>query len=142
MRMGEVFRETKETKIRVRIEPDGTGIQDISTGVAFLDHMLGSMARHGRIDLVCHANGDLQIDTHHTIEDIGIVLGEALRKAIGEGKGIKRFSHAIVPMDESLATVALDCGGRGFLVFQGCFSQPLVGGIENDIFEHFFYSIC
>lgn len=142
MRTGEVIRETKETEIHVRIDPDGSGSVDISTGIAFFDHMLESMARHGKIDLYCHARGDIEIDFHHTIEDIGIVMGEAIKKAIGDGRGIKRFSHAIIPMDESLATVALDCGGRGYMVFSGCFSQDRVGGIENDIFEHFFYSLC
>jgi imidazoleglycerol phosphate dehydratase HisB len=142
MRTGEVTRETKETRIHVRLNPDGSGKEDISTGVPFFDHMLGSMSRHGKIDFYCRAEGDLEVDLHHTIEDVGIVVGDAIRKAIGDGRGIKRFSHAIIPMDESLATVALDCGGRGYLVYQGCFSQKLVGGIENDIFEHFFHSLC
>ncbi len=142
MRTGEVTRETRETRIHVRLDPDGPGNVDIGTGVPFLDHMLGSMSRHGNIGMYCRAEGDLEVDIHHTVEDVGIVLGEAIRKAVGDGRGIKRFSHAIVPMDESLATVALDCGGRGYLVFQGCFSQKLIGGIESDLFEHFFHSLC
>ncbi|MDD1716208.1 MAG: imidazoleglycerol-phosphate dehydratase HisB [Methanolinea sp.] len=142
MRTGQQERETKETCIRVGIRLDEPGNVETSTGIAFFDHMLQAMARHGRFGLDCQARGDLDVDTHHTIEDVGIVMGQSLRKAIGEGRGMTRFSHSIVPMDEALATVALDCGGRGYLVFEGNFAHPKVGGIEREIFEHFFYSLC
>jgi len=142
MRSAEVKRETKETKILLRISPDGTGKVSVKSGVPFFDHMLTALAKHGGFDFTCTAQGDLEVDCHHTIEDIGIVLGEALRTVIGDGKGIKRFSHAIIPMDESLAQVALDCGGRGYLVWHGTFGNKAVGTIPSDIFEHFFYSVC
>jgi imidazoleglycerol-phosphate dehydratase len=142
MRNGKQERETRETCIRVAVHLDEAGDVEVSTGIAFFDHMLQAMARHGRFGLNCQARGDLDVDTHHTIEDVGIVLGQALRKAFGQGRGMTRFSHSIVPMDEALATVALDCGGRGYLVFEGAFAHPKVGGIEREIFEHFFYSLC
>jgi imidazoleglycerol-phosphate dehydratase len=142
MRIAEISRKTRETEISVRFVLEGTGNSTINTGLPFLDHMLDAMTRHGRFDLTCTAVGDLHVDSHHTMEDVGIVLGEAIRKAVGEGRGIRRFAHAIVPMDESLATVALDCGGRSYLVYQGCYSAKVIGGIENDVFEHFFHSLC
>jgi imidazoleglycerol-phosphate dehydratase len=142
MRIAEISRHTKETDIDIRLTLDGEGITQISTGIPFFDHMLDAMARHGSLDLDCMTKGDLGVDTHHTIEDVGIVLGEAIKKAVGDGRGICRFSHAMVPMDEALATVAMDCGGRGYLVYQGCFTQRTIGGIEHDIFEHFFNSLC
>lgn len=142
MRIVEVKRETKETKIAIRLNPDGTGKIAVETGVPFLDHMLSALARHGGFDLTCTAKGDLHVDCHHTVEDIGIVLGDALKQAIGNGAGIRRFSHAIIPMDESLAQVALDCGGRGYLVWNGSFGNRAVGTIPADLFEHFFYSLC
>ncbi|MCU0632782.1 MAG: imidazoleglycerol-phosphate dehydratase HisB [Methanolinea sp.] len=142
MRHVHIHRETRETSIDVSLDLDSSNGGEISTGIAFFDHMLTSMARHGQFGLSCRAEGDLDVDVHHTVEDTGIVLGQAFREAIGEGKGITRFAHALIPMDESLATVALDCGGRGYLVFRGAFSHPRVGGIEREIFEHFFYSLC
>jgi imidazoleglycerol phosphate dehydratase HisB len=142
MRVVEVKRETKETKIAIRFNPDGSGKIAVDSGVPFLDHMLTSMARHGGFDLACTAKGDLQVDCHHTVEDIGIVLGEAVQQAIGDGHGIRRFAHAVIPMDESLSSVALDCGGRGYLVWHGTFGNKAVGTIPADIFEHFFYSLC
>jgi imidazoleglycerol-phosphate dehydratase len=142
MRKVEVSRQTRETRIALVLNLDGSGSVNARTGLPFLDHMLEAMGRHGRFDLDCEATGDLEVDSHHTVEDIGLVLGEAIKKAIGDGRGIKRFAHAIVPMDESLATVALDCSGRGFLVFQGCLSHPELGSIERDSFEHFFHSLC
>jgi imidazoleglycerol-phosphate dehydratase len=142
MRMAEVKRETKETSIQVRFSPDGKGAISISIGVPFFDHMLNSMARHGGFDIECSAKGDLGIDCHHTVEDLGIVLGDAVKKAIGDGQGIRRFAHAVIPMDEALAQVALDCGGRGYLVFQGSFGNRVVGTIPSDLFEHFFHSLC
>ena len=142
MRKAEVSRQTKETRITILLDLDGTGTVQAETGLPFLDHMLQAMARHGRFDLECAASGDLLVDSHHTVEDIGLVLGETIKKALGDGRGIQRFAHAIVPMDESLATVALDCSGRGFLVYQGGLSHPALGGIERDSFEHFFQSLC
>jgi imidazoleglycerol-phosphate dehydratase len=135
-------RETKETKISISVNPDGSGTISADCGVPFFDHMLNAMARHGGFDLTCTAKGDLGVDCHHTIEDIGIVLGEALKKVIGDGHGIQRFAHAIIPMDESLATVVLDCGGRGYLAYTGTFGNKTIGTIPVDIFEHFFYSLC
>jgi len=142
LRIVEVRRETKETKIAIKLNPDGTGKVSVKSGVPFFDHMLTALARHGGFDLTCTAKGDLDVDCHHTIEDIGIVLGDAIRQAIGDGRGIRRFSHAIIPMDESLGQVALDCGGRGYLVWHGTFGNKVVGSIPSDIFEHFFYSLC
>ena len=115
MRVVEVNRETKETKIAIRLNPEGSGKIIVDSGIPFLDHMLSAMARHGGFDLTCTAKGDLHVDCHHTVEDIGIVVGDAIKQVIGDGAGIRRFSHAIIPMDESLAQVALDCGGRGYL---------------------------
>jgi len=142
VRTVEVKRETKETKIVLKLNADGSGKTAVDTGVPFFDHMLTAMARHGGFDLSCIAKGDLQVDCHHTIEDIGIVLGDAIKQLVGEGAGIRRFSHAIIPMDESIATVVLDCGGRGYLVFTGTFGNKAVGAIPSEIFEHFFYSLC
>jgi imidazoleglycerol-phosphate dehydratase len=104
--------------------------------------MLTAMAKHGSFDFSCIAKGDLGVDCHHTVEDIGIVLGDAVKQTIGDGLGMQRFAHAIIPMDESLATVALDCGGRGYLVFTGRFGNRTIGTIPVEIFEHFFYSLC
>jgi imidazoleglycerol phosphate dehydratase HisB len=142
MRIVDVKRETNETKIFVKLNPDGAGNVTVESGVPFFDHMLTAMAKHGGFDLSCTAKGDLQGDCHHTIEDIGIVLGDAVKQVMGDGRGIQRFAHAIIPMDESIATVVLDCGGRGYLVFTGTFGNKAVGAIPSDIFEHFFYSLC
>ncbi|HSQ92910.1 MAG TPA: imidazoleglycerol-phosphate dehydratase HisB [Methanoregula sp.] len=142
MRIADIKRETKETKIAVKLNPDGTGNVIIESGVPFFDHMLTAMAKHGGFDLSCTAKGDLHVDSHHTIEDIGIVFGDAIKQVMNEEKGIVRFAHAVIPMDESIATVALDCGGRGYLVFNGAFGNRAVGSIPSDIFEHFFYSLC
>jgi imidazoleglycerol-phosphate dehydratase len=142
MRKVTVKRETKETNITITLNPDGTGKVSVDSGVPFLDHMLTAMAKHGSFDFSCIAKGDLGVDCHHTVEDIGIVLGDAVKQTIGDGLGMQRFAHAIIPMDESLATVALDCGGRGYLVFTGSFGNRTIGMIPVDIFEHFFYSLC
>ncbi len=142
MRNITVKRETKETNIVITLNPEGTGKVSVDSGVPFFDHMLTAMAKHGGFDLSCTAKGDLAVDCHHTIEDIGIVLGDAVKGVISDGVGIQRFGHAIIPMDESLATVALDCGGRGYLVFTGSFGGRTLGTIPVDIFEHFFYSLC
>ncbi len=141
-RRAEVSRTTKETAIDLMFDPDVSGDVLIDTGLAFLDHMLNAFARHGGFSLRISAKGDLAVDAHHTVEDIGIVLGTAIRQSVGEGRGIKRFSHAIIPMDESRATVAIDVSGRGYLVMDGAFTGIVTGGIPNDLFEHFFYSLC
>jgi len=142
MRNVELERETSETTIKIRLNPDGPGKVSVKSGIPFFDHMLTAMAKHGGFDFTCTAKGDLGVDCHHTIEDIGIVLGDAVKQVIGDGRGIRRFSHAIIPMDESLAQVALDCGGRGYLVYLGTFGNKTIGTIPVDIFEHFFYSLC
>ncbi|MCX6688978.1 MAG: imidazoleglycerol-phosphate dehydratase HisB [Methanoregula sp.] len=142
MRKVEVSRETKETTIRLTLDPDGSGKVSVESGIPFFDHMLTAMAKHGGFDLTCKAQGDLGVDCHHTIEDIGIVLGDAVKQAIGNGTGIKRFGHAIIPMDESLAQVALDCGGRSYLVFTGTFGNRTLGNIPVDLFEHYFFALC
>lgn len=142
MRRSEIHRATRETDISLSLDLDGTGTGTIETGIPFFDHMLTSFARHGRMDLTVRATGDLEVDTHHTIEDIGIVLGAALAEAVGDGRGITRFADAAVPMDEALARVALDVGGRGYLVFEGGFSPAGPGGIPGDLIEHFFFSLC
>ncbi|MCX6682803.1 MAG: imidazoleglycerol-phosphate dehydratase HisB [Methanoregula sp.] len=142
MRKVDMNRSTKETQIRLLLTINGKGTCTVKTGIPFFDHMLHAMAKHGGFDLECRVKGDLGVDTHHTIEDTGIVLGDAIKQAIGDGKGIRRFAHAIIPMDESIATVALDCGGRGYLVFSGSFGDTTVGGIPSEIVEHFFYSLC
>jgi imidazoleglycerol-phosphate dehydratase len=142
MRKVTLARETNETKIALTLNLDGTGEVSVETGIPFFDHMLTGMAKHGGFDLTCKAKGDLGVDCHHTIEDVGIVIGDAVKQSIGDGRGIKRFAHAIVPMDESLAQVALDCGGRGYLVYTGTFGNKTLGNIPSDLFEHFFYSLC
>ncbi|MDO8841317.1 imidazoleglycerol-phosphate dehydratase HisB [Methanocalculus sp.] len=140
MRRADVSRKTKETSITISFDPDG-GLLSIATGLPFLDHMLESFGRHGRFGLSVMAEGDLHVDPHHTVEDIGIVLGMAIKQAVGDGRGITRFADATIPMDEARAAVALDCGGRGYLVFEGSFAGRETGGIPNDLFEHFFYSL-
>jgi len=142
MRIIDVKRETNETKIVLKLKVGGAGNVMVESGVPFFDHMLTAMAKHGGFDLACTAKGDLSVDCHHTIEDIGIVFGDALKQVMSNGKGIRRFAHAVIPMDESVATVALDCGGRGYLVFTGTFGNKAVGTIPADVFEHFFYTLC
>ncbi|MDN7024204.1 imidazoleglycerol-phosphate dehydratase HisB [Methanoculleus sp. FWC-SCC1] len=142
MRRSERRRQTRETEISLSVDLDGSGACTVDTGIPFFDHMLGALGKHGRLDLAVRASGDLAVDAHHTIEDIGIVLGQALAEAVGDGRGITRFADAAVPMDEALASVALDVGGRGYLVFKGAFSPAGPGGIPGDLIEHFFYSLC
>jgi imidazoleglycerol-phosphate dehydratase len=142
MRKVTITRETSETTIVLTLNSDGTGKVSVETGVPFFNHMLTGMAKHGGFDLSCKAKGDLGVDCHHTIEDVGIVIGDAVKQSIGDGRGIRRFAHAIIPMDESLAQVALDCGGRGYLVYTGSFGNKTLGDIPSDLFEHFFYSLC
>ena len=141
-RVGEIERETSETRIAVRWDLDGAGRYEVETGIGFLDHMLAALARHGRFDLRVKATGDLHIDEHHTVEDVGIVLGQALNKALGERKGIRRFGDARVPMDDALAEVALDLSGRGLGVLDVTCLAETVGGISAQMFPHFFRSLA
>jgi imidazoleglycerol-phosphate dehydratase len=138
MRSAEVRRDTAETRIRVRIDLDGTGLQQLATGVPFLDHMLDQIARHGLIDLDVHADGDLHIDGHHTVEDIGITLGQAMAQAVGNKQGIRRYGHAYVPLDEALSRVVVDFSGRPGLVWNVEFKRAMIGGFDVDLAHEFF----
>ena len=139
-RIAIVTRKTSETDIKLKLNLDGKGIYNINTGVNFFNHMLESFSKHSLIDLDIEAVGDIEIDDHHTIEDIGILLGEGFLKAIGDKKGIKRMSHAIIPMDESIATVAIDISGRGYCVTNFSFKNSKIGDMSSDIIKHFFES--
>jgi len=137
-RLAEVTRNTNETQIRVAINLDGTGQQKLNTGVPFLDHMLDQIARHGLIDLDIEAKGDLHIDAHHTVEDVGITLGQAFAKAIGDKKGIRRYGHAYVPLDEALSRVVVDFSGRPGLEFHVPFKRSMIGTFDVDLTHEFF----
>lgn len=138
MRIAEVSRKTRETTIRVKVNLDGGGRQQIATGVPFLDHMLDQVARHGMLDLEIEAAGDLHIDAHHTVEDIGITLGQAIAKAIGDKTGIRRYGHAYVPLDEALSRAVIDFSGRPGLQFNVEFKRALVGEFDVDLTHEFF----
>ncbi|PKO25875.1 MAG: imidazoleglycerol-phosphate dehydratase HisB [Betaproteobacteria bacterium HGW-Betaproteobacteria-8] len=138
MRIAEVSRNTLETQIGVSINLDGTGVSKFSTGLAFLDHMLDQIARHGMMDISVTAKGDLHIDAHHTVEDIGITLGQAFAKAIGDKKGICRYGHAYVPLDEALSRVVLDLSGRPGLEFGVEFTRARIGDFDVDLIHEFF----
>ncbi len=137
-RIAEVQRNTAETQITVRINLDGTGQQKLNSGIAFFDHMLDQIARHGLFDLEVVANGDLQIDGHHTIEDIGITLGQAFAKAIGDKRGTRRYGHAYVPLDEALSRVVIDLSGRPGLDFHVDFKRAMIGQFDVDLTHEFF----
>lgn len=137
-RSATVVRNTNETQIRVSINLDGTGQQTLNTGVPFLDHMLDQIARHGLIDLDIHAVGDLHIDGHHTVEDVGITLGQAFAQALGDKKGIRRYGHAYVPLDEALSRVVIDCSGRPGLEFHVPFKRSMIGSFDVDLTHEFF----
>jgi len=141
-RQAEVVRNTKETQIRVRVDLDGTGASKVSTGVGFFDHMLESFARHSGIDLEVETKGDLHIDMHHTVEDTGIVLGQALAKALDGFKGIRRFGHAYVPMDETLTRCALDLSNRPYLIWRVDFVRPKVGEMDTELFKEFHQAVA
>jgi len=138
MRTAEVIRNTNETQIRVKVNLDGTGIAVFSTGVPFLDHMLDQVARHGLVDLEVEAKGDLHIDAHHTVEDIGITIGQAVAKAIGDKKGIRRYGHAYVPLDEALSRVVIDFSGRPGIEFHVDFKRAMIGAFDVDLAHEFF----
>ena len=138
MRTAEVERNTKETRIRVRVDLDGTGRARLASGIPFLDHMLDQVARHGMIDLEVEAKGDLEIDAHHTVEDIGITLGQAFVRAIGDKAGVRRFGHAYVPLDEALSRVVIDFSGRPGLEYHVPFTRALIGEFDVDLVHEFF----
>ena len=142
MRKGEVTRETSETSISMNLELDGQGTSDISTGVGFLDHMLELLARHGLFDLEVRCKGDLDVDAHHTVEDVGICLGLAVKEALGSAKGIKRYGWVVLPMDEALATVALDLGGRPYLAVSLPTLDGDIGGFAMELLPEFFQAFC
>lgn len=139
MRTATVTRNTLETQITVSVNLDGTGVGRFDTGVPFLDHMMDQIARHGLIDLDVQARGDLHIDAHHTVEDIGITLGQAFAKAIGDKKGIRRYGHAYVPLDEALSRVVIDLSGRPGLQYHIPFTRAAIGGFDVDLFSEFFH---
>ena len=137
-RTAAIHRNTKETQIALRLNLDGRGTSDISTGIPFFDHMLDLVTRHGGFDLRLHAKGDLHVDQHHTVEDVGIVLGEAVRNALGNKRGIQRAGYFLMPMDETLAAAAVDLGGRAFCVVKAKFSATRVGDFQTELVEDFF----
>jgi imidazoleglycerol-phosphate dehydratase len=141
-RTAEITRNTKETKIRLSLNLDGTGKCTAKTGVGFFDHMLDLLARHALLDLTAEADGDLEVDAHHTVEDVGIVLGQAIEKAVGDKRGIYRYGWAIVPMDESLAQVAIDLSGRPAFVFNAPFRGAMIGQFPAELVEEFFKSVA
>ncbi len=138
MRKAELSRKTGETDINIILDIDGTGKSDIDTGIGFLNHMLDSFARHGRFDLTVKATGDVEVDDHHTTEDVGIVLGEAFAQTLAEKRGIRRFGSAMIPMDEALSMVALDFSGREYTVFDASFNSEKVGDFDTELVEEFF----
>jgi imidazoleglycerol-phosphate dehydratase len=138
MRTAEVVRNTKETQIRVRVELDGSGVARLATGLPFLEHMLDQVARHGMLDLEIDARGDLQVDAHHTVEDIGITLGQACARAVGDKAGLTRYGHAYVPLDEALSRVVIDFSGRPGLEYHVKFARGLIGEFDVDLVHEFF----
>ena len=141
IRKAEISRKTSETDIKIRLCLDGSGQCSANTGIGFFDHMLNSFARHGLFDLTVDVHGDLEVDSHHTIEDTGIVLGEAIKKALGDKKGIKRFGYFILPMDESLVLASLDLSGRPFLNYQIPLTVERVGTMDTEMVREFFYAV-
>jgi imidazoleglycerol-phosphate dehydratase len=141
-RRASLHRSTSETEISATLDLDGSGVADVATGIGFLDHMLTALARHGMFDLTLRAKGDLHIDFHHTTEDVGIVLGQCLRAALGEKRGIRRFGQALVPMDEALVEAAVDLSGRPFLAFAASFPRDKVGEMDSELFEEFFRALA
>jgi imidazoleglycerol-phosphate dehydratase len=142
MRKGEVVRETSETRISMNLELDGQGTSDVSTGVGFLDHMLELFARHGLFDLEVQCKGDLDVDAHHSVEDVGICLGLAVKEALGAATGIRRYGWVVLPMDEALATVALDLGGRPYLAVSLPTLDGDIGGFAMELLPEFFQAFC
>ena len=141
-RTSELSRKTSETDVLVRLDLDGTGKTDIDTGIGYFDHMLSAFGRHGLFDLTVKAKGDLHIDAHHTVEDVGIVLGQAFVNALGTKRGIQRFGHAVVPMDEALVEAALDLSGRAFVAWSVSFERPMLGQMDTQLVEEFFRALA
>jgi len=141
MRQGEITRKTLETQVQVRLDLDGSGQTRLASGIGFLDHMLDQIARHGMLDLEIEATGDLHIDAHHTVEDIGITLGQALALAIGDKQGLTRYGHAYVPLDEALSRVVVDLSGRPGLVFEVEFARAMIGEFDVDLIHEFFQGL-
>jgi imidazoleglycerol-phosphate dehydratase len=141
-RTATIDRSTKETQISATVDLDGTGTYDISTGIGFLDHMLEQLARHGLLDIALRAEGDLHIDLHHTTEDSGIVLGQAVAKALGDKQGITRYASVHLPMDETLTRVAIDVSGRPYLIWNVHFSQPKIGDMDTELFREWFQAFA
>lgn len=141
-RSATVSRQTRETKVSISLTLDGLGIYENQTGVGFLDHMLDLFAKHGQFDLTVHCEGDLHVDDHHTVEDVGIVLGQAFTQALGDKAYITRYGHAYVPMDESLARAVVDLSGRFYAHFDAAFARPMVGDLATELVPHFWYSFA
>ena len=141
-RTAEIVRKTRETDIRLTLDLDGSGHAEVSTGVGFLDHMLELYARHGLMDLSVTCQGDTQIDDHHTTEDIGICLGQAIDRALGDRAGIRRYGHAVLPMDETLVTCAVDLGGRPFWVWNAPMPTPKIGTFDSELVADFWQAVC
>jgi imidazoleglycerol-phosphate dehydratase len=142
MRSATLSRQTRETDIKVTVKLDGTGKAEIKTGIGFFDHMLDQIARHSLIDIAIEAKGDLHIDQHHTVEDTGIVLGQAIRQALGDLRGVTRYADCLLPMDETLTRVALDVSGRPFLVFRTTFHHTKIGEFDTDLVREFFQAFA
>lgn len=141
MRSAEVNRRTKETEISLKLDLDGTGISDVSTGIGFFDHMLEGFSKHGFFDLLATVKGDLEVDGHHSVEDMGIVLGTAIKEALGTKKGIRRFGSFILPMDDALALCAIDLGGRPYFCFEAEFANQKIGDLDTQLIREFFYAV-
>lgn len=142
MRTGKISRQTSETNVTVELSLDGTGTYDVETGIGFLDHMLEQLAKHALFDLTVRAKGDLHIDMHHTTEDVGIAIGQALTKALGERRGIQRYASFYLPMDEALTRVALDISGRPYLIWNVEFSGPKIGDMDTELFREWFQAFA
>jgi imidazoleglycerol-phosphate dehydratase len=142
VRVGTVERNTKETQISGRVDLDGTGVADVTTGIGFLDHMLEQLAKHSLVDLSLRAAGDLHIDFHHTTEDTGYVVGEAVSKALGDRAGIARYGNAVIPMDETLTRVSLDASNRPYLVWKVVFTRPKLGEMDTELFKEWFQAFA
>jgi imidazoleglycerol-phosphate dehydratase len=142
MRKGQIQRETKETKIRVEVDLDGTGKAAVSTGVGFFDHMLESFAKHASIDLAVEAKGDLHVDMHHTVEDTGIAIGQAVKRALGDFAGVRRFGHAYIPMDETLSRAAIDLSNRPYLIWRVTLARPKLGDMDTELFKEWFHAFA
>ncbi len=140
-RTSEISRTTKETDIQINLNIDGTGKYDISTGIGFFDHMLEGFTKHGFFDLTCKVKGDLNVDGHHSVEDTGIVLGNAIKEAIGDKSGIRRYGHFILPMDDALVLVAIDLCGRPYFNYDVKFDTPMIGDLDTELIREFFYAV-